>query len=110
MVKSQVSEGTVLAYRVRAAFEVYFKDHGELPTSNEEADLPTSSEVNGKYVSQISIESGQIIVVYGKAADERVVGKRVVFVPDASNGQDVSWACSSPDIPNKWLTSECQSN
>ena len=108
VVKSQVSEGTVLAYRARAAFEVYLEDHGEIPANNEDADLPPASEVNGKYVSQINIEGGEIIVVYGKAVDESVAGKTVVFVPDLSNDHDVSWTCTSPDIPDKWLPSMCQ--
>ena len=110
VVKSQVSEGTVLAYRVRAAFEKYHEEFGDIPANNKHDSLPPGSEINGKYVSQISIEGGQIIVVYGKAVDEDVAGKTVVFVPDVSTDDDVSWTCTSPDIPDKWLPSMCQSH
>ena|GEM_PF-1598780 len=108
IVKSQVSEGTILAYRVRAAFEKYLEEFGDIPTNNEHASLPPGSEVNGKYVSQIYIEGGEIIVVYGKAVDEDVAGKTVVFVPDVSRDHDISWTCTSSDIPDKWLPSMCQ--
>ncbi len=108
--KAQVTEGTGLAYRVRTAVEVYVEDHGDLPASNEDAGLPSASEINGNYVSQIGIEDGEIVVVYGKNADSRIVGKTIVFVPDVSNHADVSWTCSSPGIPDKWLTSECRSH
>lgn len=110
VVKSQISEGMSLAYRVRAAFDVYLEEHGEIPTNNKDADLPPAGEINGKYVTQIRIDGGEIIVVYGKAVDERVAGKTLVFVPDVSNHQDVSWTCTSPDIPGKWLLEDCQNN
>ena len=99
-----------MAYRVRTAVEVYVEDHGELPASNEDAGLPPASEISGDYVSQIGIEGGEIVVVYGKEADPRIVGKTVVFVPDVSNHPDVSWTCSSPGIPDKYLTATCQSH
>ena len=109
-IKAQVSEGVSLAYRVRNAAEAYAEVHGELPLNNEDAGLPPASEIGGKYVSQIRIENGEIVVVYGKKADTRIVGKTVVFVPDMSNHPDVSWTCSSPGIPDKWLTSMCRSH
>ncbi len=109
-IKAEVTEGVALAYRVRNAAEAYVEVHGELPLSNEDAGLPPASEISGNYVSQIGIEGGEIVVVYGKKADTRIVGKTVVFVPDVSNHPDVSWTCSSPGIPDKYLTSTCQSH
>lgn len=109
-IRAQVSVGASLAYRVRTAVEVYVKEHGELPASNEDAGLLPASETSGDYVSQIGIENGEIVVVYGKKVDTRVVGKTVVFVPNVSNHTEVSWTCSSPDIPDKYLTSTCRSH
>ncbi len=108
--KSQDSNGVGLGYRVRNAVEEYVEVHGKLPASNEDAGVPPASEIGGNYVSRIAIEDGDIVIVYGKNADTRIVGKTIVFVPDDSNDPDVSWTCSSPDIPDKWLTSSCRSN
>ncbi len=109
-IRVEVTEGVSLAYRVRTAVEAYVEVHGELPLSNEAAGLPPASEISGYYVSQIGIEDGEIVVVYGKNADTRIVGRTVVFVPDVSNHPDVSWTCSSPGIPDKYLTSTCRSH
>jgi type IV pilus assembly protein PilA len=109
-IRAEVSEGVALAYRVRTAVEAYVEVHGELPLSNEDAGLPPASEISGEYVSRIGIENGEIVVVYGKKADTRIVGKTIVLVPDVSNYPDVSWTCGSPGIPDKWLTSRCRSH
>ena len=108
IIGTEVTEGVALAYRVRAAVEAYVEVHGELPLSNEDVGLPPASEISGENVSQIGIEDGEIVVVYGKKADTRIVGKTVVFVPDVSNHPDVSWTCSSLGIPDKYLTSTCR--
>ena len=108
-IKAQVSAGASLTYVVRTAVEAYVEDHGNLPVNNEDAGLPPASEIRGDYVSQIGIEDGEIVVVYGDKADTRIVGKTVVFVPDVSNQPGVSWTCSSPDMPDKYLTSRCRS-
>ena len=109
-IKAQELEGVSLTYSVRSAVEVYVEDRGKLPGSNEDAGLPPASEISGKYVSQIGIADGKIIVVYGKNVDERVFGKTIVFIPVVSKNLDVSWTCSSPDLPDKWLTAVCQSD
>ena len=109
IIKAQVSQGVVLAIRVRIAVEAYVDAHGELPASNEDAGLPLASEISDNYVSQIGIEDGEIVVVYGRNAESRIAGKTIVVVPDVSNPPIVSWTCSSPDIPDKWLTSDCRS-
>ncbi len=110
VIRAEVSEGVSRAYRVRNAAEAYAEVHGELPLSNEDAGLPPASEIGGEYVSQIGIENGEIVVVYGKKADTRIVGKTIVLVPDVSNHPDISWTCSSPGIPDRWLTSTCRSH
>lgn len=109
-IRAEVSEGVNLAYGARTAVEVYIEDHGELPGGNEEAGMPPASEINSKYVSRIDIDGGEIVVVYGKKADMGIVGKTIVFVPDISNHPNVSWTCSSPGIPDKWLPSRCRSD
>ena len=110
IIGAEVTEGVALAYHVSTAVEAYVEVHGELPLSNEDAGLPPASEISGEYVSQIGIEDGEIVVVYGKKADTRIVGKTIVLVPDVSNYADVSWTCGSPGIRDKWLTSSCRSH
>ena len=65
-------------------------------------------EITDDYVSQIAVEDGEVIVVYGNKAREQIAGKTLTLVPDASNSPEVSWTCNSLDIPDKWLTSMCR--
>jgi type IV pilus assembly protein PilA len=109
-IRAEVSEGVNLAYGARTAVEVYVEEHGELPGGNEEAGLPPAGEISSKYVRQIGIEDGEIVVLYGKKADTRIIGKTIVIVPDISNHPDVSWTCSSPGIADKWLPSRCRNH
>ncbi len=99
-IRAQVSAGLVMAYSVTTVMEQYLADHGELPASNEDVGLPPAGENSGNYVSQLGIEDGKIVIIYGK---------HLLFVPDVSNPAEVSWQCSSPDIPDKWLVEQCRS-
>ncbi len=107
-IRAQVSQGMTEAFRVRSAVEEYLKSHGELPANNEEAGLPPPYEISGKYVSQIAVEDGELVVVYGNNADEKIAGKKLMLVPDTSKSPEISWTCTGVDIPDKWLTSMCQ--
>jgi len=109
IIRAQVSSGMNMAYSVRTALEQYLADHGELPASNEDVGLPPASESSGDYVSQLGIEDGKIVIIYGNKAKEKIQGKHLLYVPDVSNPAEVSWQCSSPDIPDKWLNEPCRS-
>ena len=107
-IRAEVTVGMATAYSMRNALEQYLADHRELPASNEDIGLPPASENNGKYVSQAGIEDGKIVIIYGNKANEKIHGKRLLYVPDVTNPADISWQCSSPDIPGKWLNEPCR--
>ena len=109
IIRAQVSAGMNMSYSVRTALEQYLADHGELPASNEDLGLPPAAENSSDYVSQLGIEDGTIVIIYGNKAREKINGKHLLLVPDVSNPAEVSWQCSSPDIPDKWLTEQCRS-
>ena len=106
-IRAQVSAGLAMSYSARTLVEQYLADHGELPASNEDVGLPPAGENSGNYVSQLGIEDGKIVIIYGNKAKQKIHGKHLLFVPDVSNPVETSWQCSSPDIPDKWLTEQC---
>jgi type IV pilus assembly protein PilA len=108
--RAQMSEGINIAGGPRAAVLEYFEEHGELPASNEQAGISPPNEISSHYVSQVSIEDGQVVILYGNRVNARLFGKEVVLIPDVSKFPDVSWKCSARDIPNKLLVSMCRSN
>ena len=107
-IRAGVSQGFNLTYSVRSAIEEHFKDHGELPANNEEAGLPPPHEISDNYVSQVGVAEGEIVVVYGNKAHEKIAGKKLTLVPDESRSPELSWTCSSLEIPDKWLTASCR--
>ena len=107
-IRAEVTQGMAQAFRVRLAVEEYLGDHGELPANNEEAGLPPPNEISDDYVSQVGVEDGEIVVVYGNKAHEKIAGKKLMLVPDTSNGLEFSWTCNSYDIQDKWLSSTCR--
>ncbi|MCZ6827064.1 MAG: pilin, partial [Gammaproteobacteria bacterium] len=109
IIRAHVSAGLARAYSVKIVVEQYLADHGELPASNEDVGLPPTGGNSGDYVSQLGIEDGKIVIIYGNKANEKIHGKHLLFVPDVSNPAEVSWQCSSPDIPDKWLVERCRS-
>ena len=110
IVRAQVSSGLAMAYGVRNVLEQYLADHGELPAGNVDAGLPLAGENGGDYVSELGIEDGKIVIIYGNKANQKVHGKRLLYVPDVSSPAEVTWQCSSPDIPDKWLNEPCRSD
>ncbi len=106
-IRAQVSAGLAMSYSARTLVEQYLADHGELPASNEDVGLPPAGENSGNYVSQLGIEDGKIVIIYGNKAKEKIQGMHLLFVPDVSNPAEVSWQCSSPDIPDIWLIEQC---
>jgi len=107
-IRAQVTVGLASAYSVRTLVEQYLSAHGELPARNEDVGLPPAAQNSGKYVRQLGIEDGKIVIIYGNKAKENIRGKHLLFVPDVSNPAEVSWQCSSPDIPDKWLVKQCR--
>jgi len=108
-IRAQVSAGLAMSYSARTLVEQYLSAHGELPARNEDVGLPPAAQNSGKYVSQLGIEDGKIVIIYGNKAKEKIRGKHLLVVPDVSNPTEVSWQCSSPDIPDKWLNEPCRS-
>jgi len=107
-IRAEVTQGMLMAFRVRSAVEEYLRDHGELPANNEEAGLPPPNEISDNYVSQVGIEDGEIVVVYGNTAHEKITGKKLMLVPDTSNGLELSWTCNGYELQDKWLSPTCR--
>lgn len=108
-IRAEVSGGISLAYSVRPALEEYFERHGEFPASNSEADLPPPREINSQYVSEVRVEQGGVVVVFGDQLHDKITGKSLMLVPHMSDEAEFSWTCMSSEIPDKWLIAGCRS-
>ena len=114
VIRSQVSEGSVLSDGAKTAIAEYYSNKGTAPTDNASAGLASSLSITGKYVKSLSVTSGVIATVFSMASPQRanssIDGSTLTFTPTfgATAGSTV-WTCSS-GIASKWLPTICRAN
>ena len=91
-IRSQVTEGLSLASAVKAGVAEYYANYGSWP-----ADLAamgyTSSSPSGKYVTNVTVTTGDIGIVYGGQANNNINGSKLDLQPGLSGNNDVIWNC-----------------
>lgn len=105
--RAQVFEGLNLAGGAKAAVAEYYYDYNQFPSDNVSAGLPPATDIQGKYVSSVQIEAGEIVVTYGNNADSDIHGDTLVIRPEVSD-QRVTFVCFSLEIAAKNLPSVCR--
>jgi len=124
LIRSQVSEGLIMAAVVKASVaEAYANGQAFADMSTESLGL---DPVPGKYVSAISVIGGTVTITYGGEANTALQSKSVLLVPGATAQGDVLWMCghaATPDgiedialedyadytdVENKYLPSSCR--
>ena len=106
-VRAQVSEGLNLAGGAKAAVAEYYEDYKQFPSDNVAAGLLPATDIQGKYVSSVQIEAGEIVVTYGNDADSDIHGDTLVIRPEISD-QSVTFVCFSLGIVSKNLPAACR--
>src|ERR1043165_177706 len=77
-VRSQVTEGLNLASDLKAAVAETFAQSGAWPANNNSVGI--SATKSGKYVSDVSISTGQIVITYGGTnANTNISGKKLTL-------------------------------
>ncbi len=118
-IRSQVSEGAVLADAQKTALGDFFNNTGRLPTSQASAGLETSTSITGKYVSEVDATKnpGVITAYYGTPNNNnKITGSYLSYSGYAtSNLGTITWNCKSnakgtvaTNLPNKWLPQACR--
>ena len=109
-IRAQVSEGLNLSGGAKAAVTEFFQDRGTLPATNALAGLADNTEIQGKYVDQVTVTAGIIDVQYGNDAHAVISGSAIQLTPDTTNPGSVAWNCASAatEIENKHLPAACR--
>ncbi len=106
-IRAQVSEGLSLASGAKnAVWDYYANTGGFMPSTNASAGLPSPTSITGRYVTQITVTSGKIEVVFGNAANARLSGEKLWLEPDPQGGS-IRWLCSASLSP-RYLPSACR--
>jgi hypothetical protein len=99
-IRAQVAEGLNLAAAVRAAVTEAYVDAGTLPADRMSAGLsPDPRDAAGRYVEQVDVVDGRIVVLYGREANVQINGLELQLTPHAVPGGGVLWACGFAASP-----------
>ncbi|MBK8889698.1 MAG: pilin [Dechloromonas sp.] len=113
LVRTQASEGTVLASGAKTAIAEFYSNKGTWPTNNASAGLATAASINGKYVLSVTNVSGLVTAVFrgaGTDANAKIQTKTVQLSATTVAGS-VVWKCKAGGanpIDAKYLPSSCR--
>jgi len=110
-IRAQVSEGLNLSGGAKAAVTEYYQDRGSLPLNNSVSGLEQNTEIQGKYVDQVTVTNGVIDVRYGNSAHTVISADSIQLTPSTLLGVgSVQWTCASlgAAIANKHLPAACR--
>jgi type IV pilus assembly protein PilA len=113
-IRSQVSEGSVLADGAKTAYAEFHDNTGRYAPNNKSAGLPTNTSITGNYVNDVDVapQPGKIQVTFkaGGQTNVNIQGKLLVF-SSYSNGGSLAWSCGPPagtNIALKYLPQKCR--
>ncbi len=106
--RSQIAEGLNVAGGAKIAVTEYYQDRGTFPTDNAEAALDAAGNINGNYVTSVSVNGAIITIQYGNEAHPFINGETVILTATDHVGS-VGWACASGGvIQAKHMPSACR--
>ncbi|MDQ2972009.1 MAG: pilin [Pseudomonadota bacterium] len=106
-IRAQVGAGIATADGTRVAVAIYHAQTGAWPPDNTAAGLLSPSAVNGRYVTDVHIDDGRIVITLGAQVHRKVRGDHVTLTPYLDSAL-VRWHCASTDIRADLLPESCR--
>jgi len=113
LIRSQVSEGAVLADGSKTAIAEFYSNKGVFPANQASAGLPLITDISGKYVTQVDATGlqGVITVTYGNSANSAIAAHTLSF-SSVTHAGSVEWHCTiavgANPVDNKYLPTSCR--
>ncbi len=99
-IRAQVSEGLSLAAAAKAAVAEDFLNEGEAPVNRTDAGMTANeTDTQGKYVDQVLVANGTILIQYGNEANQQIIGESLGLTPYESGDLSVIWKCGAAPVP-----------
>ncbi len=92
-IRAQVTEGLNLASAVKTGVAEAYANTGEWPTTLDEAGGDSATPPSGKYVSDIDIDTGTILITFGNDVNTTIDADVLALRPRLSDNNDVVWLC-----------------
>ncbi|HKU12941.1 MAG TPA: pilin [Steroidobacteraceae bacterium] len=113
-IRSQVVEGLGLATPVKESVARAYETSGDWPADLAEAGVGEAPA--GKYVSDIEVEDGTILIHFGNAAHGSIAGHTLSLHPAEVDDGPIEWDCgyaagedaTQTDIAAKYLPTSCR--
>lgn len=106
MDQAYVAESLALATPYKLQIAEYQMQTGEFPTDNEALGLPMPDELQGNYLSSMTIDHGALHLELGNKIRPELRGKvvtiRPIFTPGVENGP-ISWVCGHSAVPGEMV-------
>lgn len=109
--KSQVAEVFSLTDGMKTNIASIYGDKGYCPT-NGSFGIPLAVSIKGKYVASVALSSGAgpcVMTATMQASGVNTnVASKTVLITAIDNGGSMSWDCSSANMKQKYLPSNCK--
>jgi len=108
LVRTQVSEGAVLADGAKTAVAEFYSNTGRYPEANSSAGLAKAESISGQYVDTVTVAKGLITATYkGKKANNALADSSLLMSP-VTNAGSIEWHCKGEDLKPKYLPTSCR--
>lgn len=116
VIRSQVSEGSVLSDGAKTAISEFYNNKGYFPPANSSAGLADKAQITGKYVTQVDGAAGGgshgvIAATFGGEANSKIKGQVLAFSAVTSSGS-ITWNCKAANgytnVDPKYLPTACR--
>src|SRR5262245_18769438 len=99
-IRAQVSEGMNLAAAAKAAVSEFFLNRGRAPANRTEAGMSAlATDTSGKYVTQVDVIQGAIVIQYGNEANAQIKAQTLGLTPYETGDLSVAWKCGAANVP-----------
>ncbi|MGH8040537.1 MAG: pilin [Rudaea sp.] len=114
VIRTQVSEGSVLADEAKDGVWDFVASNGRMPSANASVGIPKAASIAGKFVSQVNVTAGLVTITFSSSPPQRantaIDGKTLIFSPQFTAGSgSVTWKCQpTGTVPQRYLPTICR--
>jgi type IV pilus assembly protein PilA len=113
LIRSQVSEGSVMTDGAKTAVAEYYSNRGNFPPANVSAGLASPVSIIGKYVLSVDAGStpGVIKAKFNATTANTKIQNKLFSLSATTNAGSISWSCQNPTyttVDAKYLPSSCR--
>ena len=105
--RAQMSEAFSLTGGQKSAVSEVYANTGAWPTDNTAAGIAPATDIKGKYVAQVAVNSGKIVatMINTTGISAGIKGATLTLTPTNNKGS-IDWACSS-SAAQKYVPKVC---